>query len=111
MNSYEETAQQREPEEVKGARQPRKKAVAVVTADLCTGCGICATVCPTSCISIVESELNFNGVSSIDRQRCTGCNICAIDCPWFAIEMIYPDGAKKAPAEYERQLQKQRGYR
>ncbi len=111
MNSYEETAESRSPEEVKGARQPRKKATAVVTVDLCTGCGICATVCPTSCISIVESELNFNGVSYIDRQRCTGCNICVIDCPWFAIEMIYPDGTKKEPAEYERQLQKQRGYR
>jgi Pyruvate/2-oxoacid:ferredoxin oxidoreductase delta subunit len=111
MNINEEIAQSRNAEAEKGVRQPRRKATAVVNADLCTGCGICATVCPTVCISIVESELNFNGVSFIDRQRCTGCNICAIDCPWFAIEMIYPDGTKKEPAEYERQLQKQRGYR
>jgi Pyruvate/2-oxoacid:ferredoxin oxidoreductase delta subunit len=111
MMINEESAQNREPEAAKSTRQPRKKATAVVTIDLCTGCGICATVCPTSCISIVESELNFNGVSSIDRPRCTGCNICAIDCPWFAIEMVYPDGTIKEPVEYERQLQKQRGYR
>lgn len=111
MNSNEESAQNREAEVPQATRPPRKKATAVVNVDLCTGCGICATICPTSCISIVESELNFNGVSSIDRQRCTGCNICAIDCPWFAIEMIWPDGTKKEPAEYDRQLQKQRGYR
>lgn len=106
-----ETARNREPQAAKEARQPRKKATAVVNVDLCTGCGICATVCPTGCISIVRSELNFNGVSFVDRLKCTGCNICAIDCPWFAVDMVLPDGSTKEPAEYERQLQKQRGYR
>jgi Pyruvate/2-oxoacid:ferredoxin oxidoreductase delta subunit len=111
MNSNEEIVQSPEPETPASPRQVRKKATAVVNIDLCTGCGICVTVCPTKCISIVESALNFNGVSSVDRTRCTSCNICAIDCPWFAIEMVWPDGTVKTPAEYARQMQKQRGYR
>ncbi|HWQ25839.1 MAG TPA: 4Fe-4S dicluster-binding protein [Chlorobaculum sp.] len=90
---------------------PRKRAKAGVDIDLCTGCGICANVCPVTCVTIIKSELNFNGVSSVDQQRCTGCNICAIDCPWFAITMRYPDGTKKDAAEYEKQLQRLRGYR
>lgn len=92
-----------------GGEEKRKRAVARVSHDLCTGCGICIKSCPVSCITIVESELNFNGVANIGRQ-CTGCNICAIDCPWFAIAMLNPDGSLKPPAEYAKQAQRVRGY-
>jgi len=111
MKSNEEIIQTQGSESTKSTRQARRKASAMVNVDLCTGCGICAKVCPAGCISVVESELNFNGVSFVDQQRCTGCNICAIDCPWCAIQMIWPDGARKEPADYAKQLQKQRGYR
>ena len=93
-----------------GERGRRKRAVARKIDDLCTGCGICVKSCPSNCITIVESELNFNGVAEVDESCCTGCNICAIDCPWFAIEMINPDGTRKMPAEYEKQAQRLRGY-
>jgi len=109
--SIKEIVQSPASETPTSSRQARKKATAVANIDFCTGCGICSKICPTRCISIVESEYNFNGVAFVDRARCTGCNICAIDCPWFAISMVYPDGTVKTPAEYERQLQKQRGYR
>ncbi len=110
MDTYEDIIQD---QEVSGAQNPsgaRKRAKALVNIDLCTGCGICANVCPVNCVTIVKSELNLNGVSTVD-QRCTGCNVCAIDCPWFAIIMVNPDGTKKDPAEYAKQLQKLRGYR
>jgi NAD-dependent dihydropyrimidine dehydrogenase PreA subunit len=87
----------------------RKRAVAGVIEDLCTGCGICLKSCPVSCITIVESGMNFNGMAHIGIE-CTGCNICAIDCPWFAIEMINPDGSRKSPAEYAKQARRLRGY-
>lgn len=88
----------------------KKRGVATIVADLCTGCGICIKSCPVSCISIVESELNFNGIANIG-SACTGCNICAIDCPWLAIEMINPDGSRRYPAQYAKQAQRLRGYR
>lgn len=88
----------------------RKRAAARIISELCTGCGICVTSCPTNCITIVKSDLNFNGIASVD-QRCTGCNICAIDCPWVAVDLVYPDGSRKSPAEYAKQLQRLRGYK
>ena len=87
----------------------RKKAIAKVIAEKCTGCKICVAVCKSQSIRIVESDYNFNGVAQID-PNCTGCNICAIDCPWDAIVMEYPDGTQKTMAEYERQLKKLKGY-
>jgi Pyruvate/2-oxoacid:ferredoxin oxidoreductase delta subunit len=90
-----------------GGRKPR--AAAVIIADLCTGCQICIPSCPVNCISIRASELNFNGIGDVG-PTCTGCNICAIDCPWNAIVMLYPDGTRKEPAEYDRQLKRLRGY-
>ncbi|NTV91852.1 MAG: 4Fe-4S dicluster domain-containing protein [Chlorobiaceae bacterium] len=86
-----------------------RKAVARVIEEVCTGCKICVPVCPSKCIAIVDSDLNYTGIASVSHA-CTGCNICAIDCPWKAIVMIYPDGSQRGPAEYERQLKKLRGY-
>ncbi|HWR01201.1 MAG TPA: 4Fe-4S dicluster domain-containing protein [Chlorobaculum sp.] len=110
MDTYEDIIQDPEVSESQDQTGARKRALALVNIDLCTGCGICANVCPVSCVTIVKSELNFNGVATVD-QRCTGCNICAIDCPWFAIIMVKPDGTQKDQSEYAKQLQKLRGYR
>ncbi len=87
--------------------QKRKRATAIVDPIGCTGCEVCIVVCPVDCITLIESDLNFTGVSKVDQEICTGCNLCAIDCPWETISMVYTDGSL---ADYSKQLSKARGY-
>jgi len=110
MDSNEKITAVQEPTPLTKGVGARKRAAARVISELCTGCRICVQTCPTKCITIVESELNFTGIAEVDQVRCTGCNICAIDCPWDGVDMINPDGSRKDEAEYERQLKRLRGY-
>jgi len=110
MDSDEKITAVQDPTPLKKVVGARKRAAARVISELCTGCRICVQTCPTNCITIVESELNFTGIAEVDQVRCTGCNICAIDCPWDGVDMINPDGSRKDEAEYERQLKRLRGY-
>jgi len=52
--------------------------------DKCTGCGICAQICPVDAIAV-------GPVAKIDREICTGCGRCVAECPNEAIHM---DGIK-----------------
>lgn len=51
----------------------------VVHAGLCTGCGMCVAVCPTSAVSMDETPggLLFAGV---DASICNGCGLCLSAC-------------------------------
>lgn len=40
----------------------------------CTGCGICAQVCPQNAVSIKD------GKAITDNERCNGCGTCTIHC-------------------------------
>jgi len=55
---------------------------AVVDENLCTGCNICAIVCPVDAI-----EKNENEVAQVNEDLCKGCGICAAHCPERAITM------------------------
>jgi len=55
-----------------------RKAVAVVDAEKCTGCGICEDVCPAGAIKV-------KGHAIVDTGTCTGCAICVAQCPQNAI--------------------------
>jgi predicted Fe-Mo cluster-binding NifX family protein/ferredoxin len=55
-----------------------RKATAFVQPDKCTGCGICADVCPTNAISIDKYAV-------INPNLCTACAACISECPNGAI--------------------------
>ncbi len=55
---------------------------AIVDETLCTGCNVCAVVCPASAI-----RKNEMGVAQVDEDLCKGCGICSASCPERAITM------------------------
>src|SRR4030066_2192408 len=54
-----------------------------VLLDKCTGCGLCAKVCPYNAI-IVDKEKKK---SEVIEAACAGCGTCGAECPFEAIEM------------------------
>ena len=54
----------------------------IINENLCTGCNICASICPFGAIS-----KNEKGVAQVDEELCKGCGICAAHCPENAIAM------------------------
>jgi heterodisulfide reductase subunit A len=55
---------------------------AIVDEARCTGCNVCAVVCPFG--AIVKSEI---GVAQVNEDLCKGCGICSASCPERAITM------------------------
>ncbi len=55
---------------------------AVVDEGLCTGCNVCAVVCPFGAIKKNERE-----VAQVNEDLCKGCGICVARCPEQAITM------------------------
>jgi Pyruvate/2-oxoacid:ferredoxin oxidoreductase delta subunit/bacterioferritin-associated ferredoxin len=73
---------------------------AEVNEDKCTGCGICARVCPTLSIR-VES-----GLAKVDTNTCAGCGACVERCPLDAVKLVNldtPRMLKVDPASVDRQ--------
>jgi heterodisulfide reductase subunit A len=55
---------------------------ASITAERCSGCRICNTLCPYNAISFDDAT----GVSAINAAMCMGCGTCVAACPAHAIE-------------------------
>jgi len=58
------------------------KNVSFVSSDsMCTGCGLCAAVCPHDVISMVVDMAKGVYQSSVNLDTCTDCTICLKSCP------------------------------
>ena len=60
----------------------REPQVALVDAELCTGCGYCSSVCPYDAIAIDDRKK----VATVNEAICEGCGACAAACPSGAIQ-------------------------
>ena len=63
-----------------------KKLVAIIDPDKCTGCGICANMCPLQIIKIKDDKAVIEELS-----KCDGLGGCARMCPSQAITMEQRD--------------------
>jgi len=48
--------------------------------DFCTGCGVCKSVCPASCIQMEYNKEGFR-VPVTDYVKCNNCDMCRDACP------------------------------
>jgi len=55
--------------------------VAVVDADMCTGCETCVDTCPSEAIHMED------GIAVVDADLCVDCEACVDECPAEAIHM------------------------
>ena len=48
--------------------------------DICTGCGVCTVICPSSAIQMRADSHGFLH-PRVDAEKCTDCGLCARKCP------------------------------
>ena len=53
----------------------------------CTGCGICASICPYKAPSYKQEDVPFAGKAEINPVLCKGCGLCVASCRSGAIRL------------------------
>jgi NAD-dependent dihydropyrimidine dehydrogenase PreA subunit len=55
-----------------------------ISSERCTGCGVCAEVCPGEAVVVQNSKPVFT-----DMEDCSYCGVCEELCPVGAIELEF----------------------
>ena len=62
--------------------------IAEVVPSVCSGCGVCVSICPYSAPSFIpETDRNFPGRARIESVLCKGCGLCVASCRSGAIRL------------------------
>ncbi len=64
-----------------------KKSIYKIEKENCTGCKMCADICPFGAISFEEDHEGF-WYPKVDEEKCTDCGACAARCPSMNREQI-----------------------
>lgn len=70
----------------------------LVQSQICNGCGICVTVCPTNTKLSKADDFDINtaklaitvtnGAAVIDYDTCIACGICTRNCPVASLTIV-----------------------
>jgi formate hydrogenlyase subunit 6 len=59
-----------------------------VIPEQCEGCTECTSVCPSKCLSMIETSNSGVFIPWMDNtDACTGCGRCQNSCVWLAINL------------------------
>jgi heterodisulfide reductase subunit A len=61
--------------------------LAHVDEDICSGCGVCVSVCPYDAITIEVTD--GRRLAKVNSVKCKGCGACAAACPSGAMQQHY----------------------
>ena len=71
--------------------------------ELCTGCGLCSTVCPAGCIDMTENSEGFF-YPQVREEQCLHCESCVKKCPVNRSgELVNPNGDERCFAFQNRE--------
>lgn len=77
----------REQQPMKRFRYLEQAPILTLDKETCTGCTLCATVCPHRVFTMAEGKANI-----ADYGACIECGACAVNCPVQAIYVNPDDG-------------------
>jgi 2-oxoglutarate ferredoxin oxidoreductase subunit delta len=68
----------------------KKDFYVTIEEDLCKGCSICVSVCPTETLSLSKNPNKKGHYTALQHasEDCIGCNKCALMCPDVSIRVF-----------------------